>query len=203
MTTEPADPSLILAELLATRMAHDLAGLCGALQGALELAAEDPQTATEALPIARDGAAELARRLALLRAAWGGACEPLDRARLEELAAGLPGRRLRLDFSGLEAGAGLAPALARVVLNALLLGAETLRQGGTLALSGSAAAGIGIAIEGRGAAWPDSSVGAPDAAALADAGPRGVQALLLPLSARAAGLTLRVEGATLRIGARA
>ena len=60
-------PAAKLAEILAARLCHDLAGLTGSLGGALELAEED----AEALSVARDSALALHARLTLLRAAFG------------------------------------------------------------------------------------------------------------------------------------
>ncbi len=151
-------------------------------------------------------AATLAARLRLLRAAWGAPGEALDGAALAALGAGLPGApRVVLDLSGMAADTTLPPVAARVVLAALLLGAEALPGGGTLALSGDARA-LSLAITGRRAAWPAALPGllaAPEhaAAALREAGPRGLQAPLLAMMARAAGCALHFAGAAADLAA--
>src|ERR1700733_3684129 len=82
--------SLHLAELLCSRLCHDLSGLLGSLVGVLEIAREEQ-------------AVELAQRLRLLRAAWGQDSEPVDLAQLLTFADGLfASRRLRLDLFGME-----------------------------------------------------------------------------------------------------
>ena len=63
-------------------------------------------------------------------------------------------RRVLLDLAGLEPGAVFPPPAARVVLNLLLLAAESLPGGGIVALSGSPAHSILMTISGPRAAWP-------------------------------------------------
>src|SRR5258708_36426818 len=67
--------SLRLAELLASRLCHDLSGPINTLDGVLELARDDPLMQAEALGEASEAAAVLTRRLRVLRPAWGGAGE--------------------------------------------------------------------------------------------------------------------------------
>jgi hypothetical protein len=125
--------ALPLAESLAARLCHDLAGLVGTLQAALEMAADgDP----EALELGQESARLLSARLRLLRAAWAGAADPLTGAELRELAAALPGLdRVRVELAGL--ADPLAPGADRAILNLLLLGGASLPLGGTLALDRS------------------------------------------------------------------
>lgn len=198
---------LELGELLAMRLCHDMAGLCGTLLGALDLAAEDGEMAPEALPLARETAGELATRLRLLRAAWGPPGEPLSAAAMQGLAAGLPGaQRLRLDFAALDPSCMLPPPASRLALNGLLLAAEALPLGGGIAVSGHAEA-LAIAIEGRRAAWAEclaDLVRHPSAAAATAlrGGSRGLLAPLLVMQAAACGARLslgRETPAVLRI----
>ena len=131
--------SLRLAELLCARLCHDLSGPLGALIGILEIAREE-QPDSETLALAEDTAVELVQRLKLLRAAWGQDGDDLDVARLHDFADCLSSsRRVRLDLAGLEPGASFPPPAARVILNLLLLAAESLPGGGIVALSGSPA----------------------------------------------------------------
>ncbi len=187
-----AGERLRLAELLAARLSHDLAGLAGVLAAALELAADDPDPA-EALALARDAAGELAARLRLLRAAWAGDGGDVSRRTLEALVPGLGGR-LRVDLSALDPGAFPA-GLSRLLPNLLLLGAEALPRGGALTLSGSPA-GVTLAVEGAGAGWPPALRGflAAPHTAWTITEPRQLQPALLVLLAGAAGLALRFEG---------
>src|SRR3954447_7504465 len=80
--------SLLLAELLCSRLCHDLSGLVGSLIGVLEIAREE-HAASETLAVAEETAVELTHRLKLLRAAWGQDSEPLDLFQLQAFADGL------------------------------------------------------------------------------------------------------------------
>ena len=146
--------SLRLAELLCARLCHDLSGPLGALIGILEIAREE-QPEGETLALAEDTANELVQRLKLLRAAWGQDGDDMDVAQLRGFAECLSSsRRVLLDLAGLEPGATFPPPAARVVLNLLLLAAESLPGGGIVALSGSPAHSILVTISGPRAAWP-------------------------------------------------
>ena len=180
---------LDLASALCARLCHDLSSPLGTLSGTLEMALEDPAEAAEALSIAGEAAAAMVARLELLRAAWAGDCGPMGRARLAELAAGLPPRVTPM-LDGL-ADVTFEGSVARVLLNMLLLGADALPSGGQVALAGQPDAGIVLQVSGPSVRWS-----ADLAAVLLDpAGghanePRSVQ---MPLTARlalAAGLRL-------------
>ncbi len=186
--------SLRLAELLCARLCHDLSGPLGALIGVLEVAREE-QPDSETVALAEDTAAELAQRLKLLRAAWGQDGDDMDVARLRGLAESLSSsRRVRLDLTGLEPDVVFPAPAARVVLNLLLLAAESLPGGGIVALSGSASGSILVTISGPQAAWPAGFAAwlSDDAAAweAVMASPRRLQAPLTALLARGLGLRL-------------
>lgn len=143
-----------MAELLCSRLCHDLSGLLGSLVGVLEIAREE-QAESETLTVAEDTAVELTQRLRLLRAAWGQDSEPVDVAQLKTFADGLfASRRLRLDLFGMDPEAEFAPEAGRLLLNVLLLAAESLPGGGIVALSGSPASNVLVTIAGPRAAWP-------------------------------------------------
>lgn len=147
---EPA-LGLLLAERLATRLCHDLGGPLGGLTAALGEAGTDP----EALSLAREATVALRLRLKLLRAAWG-APAALAPDGLRDLAAGLPNaHRLQLELAGPVATAALPPLCARLLLNALLLAAESLPRGGQIVLEGDPAREIVLAIDGANSAWPE------------------------------------------------
>lgn len=195
---QPGVP-LRLAELLAVRLCHDLSGPLGTLMGALELVADDPQSAAEALPLAGDVSAALGRRLRLLRAAWGGATASMSVAEFAALAEGAQVRRARIDLEGLDPAARFSPAAARVALNVVLLAAEALPGGGTAAFSGDPASDVVVTLAGPRAAWPsgfaaylgDESL-AWQALQSGDDGQasRGIQAVLTVLIARASRIRL-------------
>jgi histidine phosphotransferase ChpT len=192
-----APVDLTMAELMAARLCHDMAGLCGILAGTLELAVEEIGDGKEAMTVAADGARALIDRLRLLRAAWGHADDPIDRGEIQALSAGLPGaHRLRVCLSGLDMQAILPPELGHVVLNAMLLGAESLPMGGTLSISGDET-GVEVAIAGPRAGWPEAlpqllADPSGSAAAADRLGPRGLQAPLLAAVAATSGITVRL-----------
>jgi histidine phosphotransferase ChpT len=187
--------SLRLAHLLATRLCHDLSGPLGGLCAALGEVPGDP----DALPLALDATLALRRRLELARLAWGDPPVGLDRARLAELAAGLPNAaRLRLELAELAAAPAFRAAAARVVLNALLLAADSLHGIGMVALAGDPAGQVLVTIAGQRATWPVglgamlANPGAAwDAVAALAPPPAGLRQLAAPLTAllaRAAGV---------------
>lgn len=188
--------SMRLADALCARLCHDLSSPLGTLMGALEMVAEDPSAAEDAIPIASETAAAMVARLRLLRAAWAGDCGPLTVAQIAELASGLP-TRIRVDLAALHDGPFDGP-MSRAVLNLLLLGTEALPRGGVLALATTARGDIVATVEGKGSAWPPGL-----AEALADPGaapldnPRAVQPPVAAMLAHAAGARLSLMPTTL------
>jgi histidine phosphotransferase ChpT len=188
--------ALRLAEMLCARLCHDLSGLLGSLIGVVEIAREE-QPESETLAVAEETAVELGQRLKLLRAAWGMDEEPLDIIQMQTFADSLSnGRRLRLDLGGLEPEAIFPPPAARVVLNILLLAAESLPAGGIIALSGSPTGNILTTIAGARAAWPAGLATCLTDGATAWAAvttdPRNLQAPLTALLAREHGFRLSI-----------
>ena len=190
--SEPSDP-LRLAELVCARMSHDLGGTIGTLAGALELA-EDPAVAAEALALASQAATELRQRLELQRASWGPTAGPLDLAGIAQPGRGPAARQaLHHRFFRSAGRHRVFPPFARVLLNLLLLAADSLNGSGEVTLAGSGTDLI-VAIAGHAgglarAASPASLASEAAAwAALRDA--RSLQMPLTALLARALGLRL-------------
>jgi histidine phosphotransferase ChpT len=188
--------ALRLAEMLCARLCHDLSGLLGSLIGVVEIAREE-QPESETLAVAEETAVELGQRLRLLRAAWGMDDEPLNIIQMQNFADSLSsGRRLQLDLGGLEPEAIFPPPAARVVLNILLLAAESLPTGGIIALSGSPTGNIVATIAGARAAWPAGLATCLADGAVAWAAvttdPRNLQAPLAALLAREHGFRLSI-----------
>lgn len=181
--------ALRLAEMLASRLCHDLSGPIGSLNQALELAASEIPSDNEAFALARQAAADLAKRLRWRRAAWGSNGPALDLAGLRAVAAG---PRVALDPGGLPPTTIFSPPMGRALLNVLLLADESLPRGGRIALSGSAA-DVFIVIDGPGAAWPAGlprCLAEEDAAMAAIADPGTLQTPLTVLLCRSLGLRL-------------
>lgn len=175
--------SLLLAELLCSRLCHDLSGPIGALVGVLEVAREEPPGG-EALVVAEEIAAELVMRLRLLRAAWAQNAEPLDVPQLRTYGESLASaRRLTVDLTGLQPDSVFPPQAGRLILNMLLLAAESLPRGGVVALAGSAATHLAITITGPRAAWPPGLGACLTDAASATAALTNTRALQAPLTA--------------------
>lgn len=145
---------LSLAEALATRLCHDLSGVLGALGGALELAG-DPDQVDEALPFAQEAAETLIRRLRLFRAAWGPAADAMTMGEVCDIATGLPlTRRVRVELGAIGRDRRFRPASARLLLNLLMLGVESLGGEGTLHLAEAPGGDVILRITGPRAAWP-------------------------------------------------
>ncbi len=187
---EPQATLSQLADALCARLCHDLASPLGTLMNALELMADDPAAAADALALASEAALGMGRRLKLLRAAWAGDCGPLDAAGLADLALGLP-PRVRAELGGLHPGEHDGAA-ARVLVNLLLLGAEALPRGGAVSLSGQPGGDILVMVQGASAAWPAALWAALADPAAGAFEPRHVQPPLVAMLARAAGLRLSV-----------
>jgi hypothetical protein len=190
--------ALRLSQLFVTRLCHDLSSPLSGLGAAIGELPHDP----EALSLAVDAAQALARRIALLRAAWGDELPALSADDLRTLALGLPNAaRIQVRLAGLTADQPFSPSAGRLLVNVMLLAAESLPGGGTLELSGNTTGQVVVCIVGKRAAWP-AGLGAllassEAAARAADAlqgstGVRGLQAPLTALLAHEAGIRASV-----------
>ena len=192
-------PAAKLAEILAARLCHDLAGLTGSLGGALELAEED----AEALSVARDSALALHARLTLLRAAFGPADAAQTMGTLRHWVGLIaPPRRVRLALDWPNDTIPLPGPVARLLLVLCLLGVESLAGEGEMRLEARDAGQFSITLSGPRTAWPSAlhaGLAAPETAIdLAETeGPRGLLAPLAVLMAGCAAVSLRLssEGA--------
>jgi histidine phosphotransferase ChpT len=100
---------------------------------------------------------------------------------------------MRLDLSALPSDTVFSPELSRVLLNVVILAAESLPRGGTLALSGTSQARVLATIRGQRAAWPDTLAASLASEAVAWAGldnPRNLLAPLVALIAHRLGIPL-------------
>ncbi len=185
------DDMLRLGGVLMERATHDLAGVVGALGGAIELAG-DP----DAAEIAAECVLLLRRRLRLMRAMWHAAGQPMPISELRELLPALPGAgRVRFRLERL-AGA-LPPPHVALALTALVVAAEALPRGGVIELSDD----LRIDIDGIGAAWPPGLatwLADPAAAhrALCDAEPRDVAGATLAAIAHRDRVAVGLAGST-------
>jgi hypothetical protein len=156
-----------------------------------------------------DAADALIKQLHLRQVAWGPAVDPISLQQLVALTHGLP-NHVAVDVSALQVATVFSAALGRVVLNVLLLAADSLPQGGRVTLAG-APSDLFIRIAGPAAAWP-AGMGlclaneAEAQAALADG--QTLQMAVMALLARVSGIRLSAmfpsatsaEPAILRLG---
>jgi histidine phosphotransferase ChpT len=178
--------TLRLVEVICARLCHDLGGLIGTVGNAIDMVAEDANRDDEVLAFASSAARMLSQRLRLLRAAWGPETDPVVLPALIRLAAPpLAARRIALDTRPLPPDCRFPPAVARVVLNLIVLAGDCLPKGGTIVLLGEPS-DLLIRIDGQDAAWPAGFAACmnDEAAALAALGAlASAQSAQMPLTA--------------------
>ncbi len=176
--------ALLLIELASARV-------CDALLGPVTLLDDAISSQPEIGPAAIGAAASLSSRLKLQRAAWSSSSEALALNEVAALAEGLPDH-VKADFSALPAATVFPGSYGRIVLNLLLLAADSLPVEGRIILAGRAD-DLFIRITGPEAAWPAGTAlclanEAEAQSALTDG--RNVQMALTALLAHAAGIRL-------------
>ena len=180
---------LRLTALVCSRLCHDLVGPAGAVANGLELMAE-PAMAGEALKLTRSTSAQLNRRLAFYRRAYGTG-DKLTWAEAGELARGLlQGGRHELEWRGEAAGAGAAAV--RLTLNMLLCAVDATPMGARLSVTGEPMPRV--AAEGQ-VRNPDAlrAAIADPLAAMGETSPRDAQPFLTARLAAASGWKLGLE----------
>ena len=187
---------LRISELICARVCHDLSGLTGTLVGMLDLAQDDP--GGEAMALARETALALARRLQLLRAAFGSTSEPLRPADIADLAGGISDR-LQVDASGLRSDP-LPEEQARLALVMILLCADALPSGGVVEISGVSEGVLRAVAHGPRAAWRPGAFQALDGDVPAT--PSTFLAPFCALLAQRAGMSFSVERSPPALSAR-
>ncbi len=214
---ETDSESLILAQLLCTRLCHDLAGPVGAVAAGVELAAGDPaQVDEETLGLIGSSSAAASRKLKFLRAALGvPAAAATDSANLRLLVegyleavagrGGVPDLLWPSDKDLAALGERLGSLATAVSLNLLLLVMEALPACRRLQLRASTVPSVAIVVEGQGdpqraAAWRPEVRAAAMLAQTTPLSPKTIQPFLAGRIARAAGggITLQNEPALLR-----
>lgn len=156
----PAEPNVTLevAQLLCSRLCHDLAGPAGAVGAGVDLLGEGGSDA-EAMDLLALSASQLVARLGYYRMAFGfaGAGTDLSWEAARELARRLFGDgRVCLDWQAVPIGpdgnAAAAPAdVVRLAMCLILLAADALPRGGTLRIAVTAfASGWRVAVRALG-----------------------------------------------------
>ena len=185
---------LRLAQLVCSRLCHDLAGLTGAIANGADLVAESASgTDAEALALIGQSARQANARIAFFRVAFGANAPAQTLADVVALAEGmLAGGQVRLaPPSGAAARVRLDSDSVRLVLALVMVGAGSLVRGGMVHVEAvEHAEGIEISLTAAGAG---AAVKPELAAALADSrtpetiSPREVHALWAGILARAMG----------------
>ena len=146
---------LLVAQLLCSRLCHDLIGPAGAVGAGTELMEEGGAEAAEALDLTIRGARNINAGLAFYRAAFGhgGAAEgsgALKGARTL-CDAYLAGRSTTLGWRDEDLSEAPSPLACKLLLNMVLLAESCLHKGGSIDVQATALAdGIGIAVTARG-----------------------------------------------------
>lgn len=134
-------PELKLAELLCTRLCHDLTGPIGAVaNGAEFLSEEGSDLQGQALELINSSAAQAVSRLQFYRKAYGRINEDgeADLAEQKKIASDFfAGSKVTLDWPDLHttaSGVSVSYKMGRLLLNMIVLAQATLLRGGTLAV---------------------------------------------------------------------
>lgn len=188
-----------VAELLCSRLCHDLVSPIGAINNGIELIEDDGGMADQAMALIAQSGRRAADRLRCFRLAYGSAGGQstigIEEGR-EVAAAWLAGGKVTLDWPAPpRVGLGLLPpGTVKLLLNLVILAEEMLVHGGRIAVALTPPAqpkAATVTADGRGAV-----LGAAAAAALAgtvapqDLTARTVHAYATGLFARAYGMTV-------------
>lgn len=159
---------LEVAQLLCSRLCHDIVSPIGAVNAGLELLAEGTEDDGRAMALIATSAGEASRRLAFYRVAFGlgaAAAGPSPMADARGLAAGLlEGGKAVLDWpadaaqapggatpGGATPGGAIAADAVKVALNMVLIASESLPRGGTIGVKVKALDdGLGVAVVAAG-----------------------------------------------------
>ena len=191
-----------VAELLASRLCHDLVGPIGAVNNGMELLEdEDLGMSDDAIQLSASSARQAADLLQFYRLAYGmaGARIGDDLGNLRELATGFLGSsKTALDWTMAGQPAGETPdGLGKLLLNVIVLGAECLPRGGTLGVNlteGAAGLEVAVTANGTGARLrEESQLVMADDMAIDELTPRNVHGYFTRLLAQRMGSDLIVD----------
>jgi histidine phosphotransferase ChpT len=200
------DTDLLLAQLLCTRLCHDLAGPVGAVAAGVELIGGDPaQADTETLGLIGNSSAAASLKLKFMRSALGvaggGTTDP--RALLDgylDAIAGPSGKPV-LSWPGPDAlaagSSGLGVNWVQNVLNLCLLALETQPSCRALSLRVAAGPDLAIIVTARGAPERPTALREDLAAAVAERAPPALSAKTV--HANLAGRLVRAAGGTITL----
>lgn len=190
-----------VAELLASRLCHDLVGPIGAIGNGLELLADDEfGMADDAMQLTIKSAKQASNVLQFFRLAYGmaGARVGPDYSQIRDLSAALlGGSRTELDWPMVVAPDNAPDGIAKLVLNMIALAQEALPRGGRLSVEIAGGAGgceAAVTATGQDAHLrPESLAGLKDEIDLEELSPRGVQGYFTRVIAQRLGSDLVIE----------
>jgi len=193
---------LRVAELLASRLCHDLVGPIGAVSNGMELMADEGLgMADEALALAGNSAAQASDLLQYYRLAYGfaGGRQGSDLTPLRALAEDFVGHhKTSLDW-GSSGAADLPEGAGKLILNLIAFAVEALPRGGTVGVSlADHAGGLQVQVQavGGGAALrPEAREALAEGVTVEQLTPRNVHGYFTRLVARRLGGELAVEEA--------
>ena len=144
-----SERTLRAAELMASRLCHDLVGPLGAVRNGLELAADDPDMAEEAMELTTDSLGKLTATAQLFRMAYGTAGDSIDAVEAGRLLGDyLAKHKITLEWK--VTPLGLDEILPKLLINAAVLAMEALPRGGEIEVLAEGGAEAGrITARGR------------------------------------------------------
>ncbi len=192
---------LRVAELMASRLCHDLVGPIGAVGNGLELLSDDEfGMADDAMQLTANSARQASAILQFFRLAYGmaGARVGADYSQLRDLTAALlESSKSDLEWSTIEAPAGIPDGAGKAVMNIIALAHEALPRGGKLTVDISGGGGtydLVVTAAGQDAHLrPESLAGLDSAADIGELSPRGVHSYFTCMIAKRLGSELEVE----------
>ena len=192
---------LRVAELMASRLCHDLVGPIGAVSNGMELMADDEfGMADDAMQLATNSATQATHQLQFFRMAYGmaGSRHGSDLTPLKELAAGfLEHGKIDLDWPLPPENIDMPDGAGKVILNMVALASEALPRGGSLRVSlASAPEGFAAICGARGqdaGLREETQAGLVEGVAVDDLTPRNVHAYFTRLVIKRLGGSLSVE----------
>lgn len=149
---------LKIAQLLVSRLCHDLVGPVGAMNAGLELMEDGMGDDPAARALLADSAGQASRRLAFFRIAFGsgaGVGGEATLAQVRELAGALlESGKAALDWpedAPAQPSGAVNPSVAKVMLNLILMATEALPRGGDVGVNFAALDdGLGVAVTAAG-----------------------------------------------------
>ena len=120
-----------VAQLLCSRLCHDLVGVSSAINAGLDLLSGDPETEGNFFDLVNDSAIQVSNRLSFFRVAFGLAEGRIGTIRIGEAIdlceAFVNKEKVSLewsDFFSREHGSALAPPIAKILFNLILISSK-------------------------------------------------------------------------------